>query len=352
MKKSRKLLTIRLSENANLLMASFAIAFVAWVFAKTAATEDAQIDIPVVVAEPDNRVHVRISPPTVPVRLRYPKDLEPYISSSNFRFQVDIADMIGTLGLDWKSKTLPLTERQWVANVPRANRIELVKIGHDSNTVRVEARWNAQPALVEPQVVGVEKMKPGMQLVTPVRPVPREVWLVGSPDALASVPRDEVTSRLKVLTEPINVADKTQTSLESVQVQLPPGVDLVHRPSKRVEVNLEIQEVQTIREIKGVDIDFKALSESVRLEYEPTTATVTVYGPTSALQQVGPDSLEIIPVRPAEEVPGTVKDVPLEARWAPTVSDELRTKLQIRAVEPRSVQVRYVAREETAPKSP
>lgn len=346
MKRSRNLPNIRLSENANLWIAAFAIAFVAWVFAKTAATEEAELNVPVVPANVHPSVDVRVVPRSMWVSLRYPKNLEPYISSSNFRFEVDTADLRDNLGLEWKSKNLPLSERQFVATVPRANRIELTKIGKGTNSVRVEARYNAQPAVVEPTVVGQEKMKSGLQLAA-VRPIPREVWLVGSPEALATVPRDELTSRLIARTEPINVADKTQPTLEAVPLRLPPGVEVVQRPSRTVEVNLDIQEVQTIREVKGVKIDFQALSpESVSLEYQPKTATVTLYGPASLLQQVTPESLEIVPVRPAEEVPGTTKDVPLEARLLPSVPDEVRSKLQVRSIDPKTIRVRYAARAE------
>ncbi len=349
MMRSRNLPALRLSDTANLWIAAFAIAFIAWVFAKTAATEVAVLDVPVTSAATDPRVEVRISPASVRVTVRYPKSLEPYISSANFKFLVDIADMRNELGHAWTAKTLPLSERQWSTSVKGANRIELVQIGQGSNTVKVEARWNAQPAVVQPVIVGVEKLKAGLQLATPVRVLPREVWLTGAPDALATVPRDEETSRLQVPTEPINVAGKTQTTLETVRLQLPPGVDVVGSPSRSVEVSLDIQEVHTIREIKGVRIAFEAVSpESIRLDYSPTTATVTVYGPASALQQIVPESLEIVPVRPAEEVPGTTKEVPLEARWAPSISEELRTKLQIRSVEPKSVQVHYKPRETPA----
>ena len=342
---TRRLLpAFRLGENANLALVSVAIAMVAWVFAKNAEMQETTLTVPVVAMGLDSRVEARVSPARVDVRIRYPRDLESSISSGNFRFQVDTADLRDGLGLDWRAKDLPLTEKMLVTSFRGRRRIDLLKAGGDSNSVRVELRANAQPALVEPVVVGADRMKPGFQLVTPVRVIPREVYVTGSPESLAALPRDEATSRIRLLTEPLNVADRTGMSLETVGIQLPPGVDLVGRPSRGAEVALEVQEVQTIREIAGVLLDFQALSpDAVRLEYSCRSTTVTAYGPASLLQGLGPSSFEATLVRPAEEVPDTERELPLEVRLAPGVTDEVRAKVTVKAFDPKTLPVRYVA---------
>jgi hypothetical protein len=344
-KKRKSLLRVKVTENANLILVAFALAFVTWIFAKAGESEEATITIPVLVTPADPRIQVRVSPASFPVILRYPKDMQKSISSGNFHFAVDIAEMRDNLGLEWKSKSEPVTAKNLVANIRGARRVSLVQVGTQSNTVRVEVRWNAVPALVEPDLVGAERLPAGFQVVTPVRIIPREVWITGDPEALSTLPRDEVTSKIKLYTEKVNVGDRVQASLETVQIKLPRGVDIVQPASALAEVNLEIQETQTVREIRDVNLDFAAvLPDSVQLDYKEKTATVTVFGPQSLLQKIGPGSIEITLVRPAEEVPGTSKDVTLETRFAASVPEDVKSRLTIRSVEPKSIKVTYLAK--------
>ena len=335
----------RLYEHLNLALAAFAIAFVAWVFAKTGETEEATLTIPVIAGSADPGMEVRISPAAIPVELRYPKDMRNQITSENFHFEVDVSDLKTGLGLDWKTKTQLLSDKDWVANIVQAGRIRLTRIGTRSSTVEVKLRWDAKPALVEPDIAGADRLPEGFQLLTPVKVTPREIWIAGDPDALASIPRDDVTSRLVVKTEIVGVGGRSESALESVGLRLPAGVEIVQPPSKRAEVNIEIQEVQTISEIRNVKLDFKALApESVSLEYSPRIATVKVKGPVSLLRQLKSESFEVILQRPAEEVPGQTKEVPLEARFSNLVPEDWRLRLSIQSIDPPSLKLRYVAK--------
>lgn len=347
--KKKSLPKLRYSENLKLLLVSFAIAFIAWVFAKASDTDEARITVPVVVKPDDPRIELRLTPNQIPVTIRYPRDLQKYISSENFHFEIEAADLRQNIGLDWKSKSQPLTLSNWATNIPQPYRVQVQKIGIESNTVEVAWRWKAQAAMVEPQIVGTSSLPAGVSLVTPVKVTPKQVWIVGTPDALATVPRDEETSRMKLLTEKISVADRTQSSLETVAIQVPAGIEIVQPPTKLAEVNIELQEVQTVREFH-VKLDFKALSpDTVSLEYKEKAATVTVFGPPSLLRQLTPESIEIVMQRPSEEVPGTTKDVPLEAQFAPSVPEEMKARLTIRSVEPKTIKVRYVAKPSALP---
>jgi hypothetical protein len=342
-KKSR--LRLRLSDDGSLLAAALAIAFVAWILAKATQTDEARLIVPVEVAPRVPGMEVRVTPPTVPVVLRYPKEAQKDINSENFHFEVDASDLRQNLGLDWKAKTQLLSEDNWVANIPEPGRVHLLRIGTQSKTVEVKLRWNAKPALIEPDIVGQDRLPEGLQVVTPVKVTPKEVWIAGEPEALASIPRDEITSQMKLLTEKINVADRTQSALETVGIKVPGGIEIVPPASKLAEVSLEIQEVRTINEIRGLKLEFEALQpDSVQLDYKEKTATVTVFGPNSLLRQLGPESFEVVLQRPAQEIPGTTKDVELEARLTPSVAPEVRSRLTIRSIEPKSIKIRYTAK--------
>jgi hypothetical protein len=339
-KKTRK---TKIGENVNLLLASFALAFLTWVFAKSGEVQEATLFVPVSAGEveKDTRYEVELQPATMLVRLRYNKDAGPYISSENFRFQVDTSDLRQSLGVEWKAKSLPLTEKDLVANIP--SRVEVVKIGTQSNTVDVRMRYHAVAAVVVPDIAGTDRLPEGLQLVTPVKVSPGEVWITGGTDALKTLPRDEVTSRIKLTTERINIGDHTQSSLETVPIKLPPGIEMVQRQSANAEVNVEIQEVQTVREIRGIKLDFQAVAaDSVQMQYPDKSATVSVFGPQSVIRQLTPESFKLVLIRPSEELPGKMMDVPLEAHFAASVTDDVRARVTIRSVEPRMLHVKYV----------
>lgn len=338
-----------LTENARMLIVSFFIASIIWIFAKSGETEEARIQVPVIVTlgdrRPDDRMGLNVNPSRIQVDLRYPKRLDRYISSENFRFEIDARDMVNDLGLDWKTMSQPLTEKNWVANVPQARRIEVVKIGTQSNTVEVALRWNAQPAVVVANVVGTERLPEGLQLVTPVTVTPREVWVVGDMQALGTIPRDTLTSKIQLMTEPVDASANMQGGSKSVAIRLPPGVEIIQPRGRFAEVDLNLQEVQTIREITNVRFDFEALNpDAVEMTYKEKSGTVTVFGPPSLLKQLSPDSFEVSLVRPSEELPGTTKDVPVEAHFGENVPADIKSRVVIRTVSPKSIKVSYMAR--------
>jgi hypothetical protein len=341
---------LRFSGDFTLLLVSFAIAFVTWAVARNADTEEARIVVPVVVTPRDLRAEVQVKPDSVPVILRYPKEVQRDISSANFRFEVDAKDLREGLGLDWSSKTQVLGEKNLVVNLPRPRRVDIVSLELPDKTVEVRMRWNAQPATVEPDIVGADKLPAGFQLVTPVKVQPRDVFVAGDADALAKAPRDPASGRIRLVTDKINVADHARGGPEQVAIKVPPGLEIVQPATVIAEVSPEVQEVQTVREIRGVPMQFAAVRpDSVELEYKEHATTVTVFGPQSLLARLGPESFEIALQRPAEEVPGDVKDVALEARFAPSVPDELKSRLEVRSVDPRAIKITYRSKQSQPP---
>lgn len=337
---------VRLSDNLNYVLAAFAVAFVAWVFAKSGQTLESRVVVPVLLKNVDPRIEARVTPESVPVVMRYASDLQGYINSENFHFEVDGSDLRQGLGLEWKTKSLALTEKNWVSHLPRRRRVSLLRIGASGNTVEIRARWRAQAAVVEADVVGTADLPEGLQLAG-VRVTPREVWVAGNDAALAGLARDEATGRLRLLTERVNVANRTQGAIENVGIRLPAGVEIVQPPTAFAEVYLDIQEVVSIRELRDVPLQFEAVSpDTIRLEYTATTATVTVRGPQSLLKQLGTESIEVRLVRPPEELPGATREVPVEARFSRMVPDDVRARLSIQSVEPKTIKVRYAQKAE------
>lgn len=344
----KKISKARLREQLKLGAMALGLAIIVWMVAKAGETREAKLIIPIEVTSVGPQVEVQVIPEEIPVIIRYGREAAPYISSENFTFIVDASNMQDNLGVSWKSMTLSLSDKNWVANIPSA-RVDLAKIGLHGSTVEVRMRYNAVPAVIVPEIVGLDRLPDGYQLVSPVKTTPREVYLVGDPDKLNSLPLDEMTSRVRLKTAPVSVAGRTDSSLETVEIILPGGVNMVQRSSNMAEVNLEIQEVQTVREIDGIELDFEAVApDTVAMRYGTKSGAVRVFGPQSLLRQLSPESFRVSLVRPQEEVPGTVRDVPLEVHFTSSISDEIRSRVLIQGIEPSSLRVEYVAREKAA----
>lgn len=340
----KKISKARLREQLRLAVVSIGLALIVWMIAKAGETREAKLTIPIEVASPSPQVQVQVIPDAIPVVVRYGRDASPYISSENFKFVVDASTMKDNLGVSWKTMTMSLSDKNWVANIPSAH-VDLVKIGLQSSTVEVRMRYDAVPAIIKPEIVGQDRLPAGYQLVSPVKTTPREVYLIGDEDKLQKLSIDDMTSRAVLKTAPISVAGKTESSFESVELLLPPGVSVVQRNSNLVEVTLDIQEVQTVRSIDNVPLDFQAVApDTVGMKYQTRMASVRVFGPQSLLRQLSPESFRISLVRPQEEVPGETRDVPLEVHFAAAISDEIRSRVLIQGVEPNSIRVEYVAK--------
>ncbi len=334
----------RLREQIRLASVSIGLALIVWMIAKTGETREARLTIPVEVASPGPQVEVQVRPSEIPVIVRYGRSASHYISSENFRFVVDASTMQDNLDVSWTSMNLSLSDQNWVSNIPSA-RVELVKIGTQSSTVEVRMRYNAVAAEIVPQIVGQDRLPDGYQLVSPVRTSPREVYLVGDMDQISKMPVDDMTSRILLRTAPVSVVGRTEGGLETVEVILPPGVSMVQRANNLAEVTLEIQEVQTVRSITDVPLNFQAVApDTVEMKYDTKSATVRVFGPQSLIRQLTPDSFRVSLVRPQEEVPGETRDVPLEVHFSNSISEEIRSRVVIQAVEPNSLQVEYAVK--------
>ena len=333
---------ISIGENTGVLLVSLGLAIIIWIFVKAGDTETAHVQVPVVVSPKDESIELQIDPANVEVEVRFAREFKSYISSDNFRFDVDISDMRADLGLEWKIKSKPLDEKNLKSDIPGNPHVKIL-----NSTVDIRARWKAHVAVVAPDIAGEDLLPEGLQLVRPIKVTPREVWIVGSPQALDTIPRDELTSKMQLTTERVNVAEAQQGALKTVAIKVPAGVEIIQPASNMAELNLDIQEVQTVREIRGVPLTLAAVfSDTVELKYSEKLVTVTVFGPQGLLRQLTPQSVVVSMIRPAEEVPGTTKDVSLEARFAESVSPEIRGKLTIRSVDPAKVRVTYVAKPE------
>src|SRR5690606_9363494 len=103
------------------------LAVIVWLIAKAGETRESQLEVPVEVVNVGQQVEVQVVPEQVSVIVRYGREASPYINSENFRFVIDGSNLQENMGVSWKTVTVGLSDKNWVANIPSA-RVDLAKI--------------------------------------------------------------------------------------------------------------------------------------------------------------------------------------------------------------------------------
>lgn len=327
----------------NLWVVAFSVAIVAWFFARSEQVNEAGVMIPVKLRGSTPYMEVRVQPDTLRAYVRYPAAIQGSVNGDNMIFDLNINDMFPDLDVEWQKKTIQLDQNNLVANVPQAKEVRL--IGQERNPLRVnvEARWKAWQADVEPVVSGEAQLaERGLVLGKELRVTPRQVWLVGSQEKLGQLKRDPVTQRYLVQTERIMLSDYSKPVLQTVRFELPPGLEIVKPQSGTGELSLDIQEITTEREMTTVPLTRHLFaSETLDTDIDTSYVQVRLRGPQSLLKRLDPASIQILPMRPPEELPDTTREVKLDATLKSELTAEFGTRITIMGVTPPSVTVHY-----------
>ncbi|NLD61090.1 hypothetical protein GX645_01375 [Candidatus Sumerlaeota bacterium] len=330
----------------NMIIVSLAVAVIAWFFAMSGQINESSVMIPVKLRGIDPRMEVRVVPDTVRVWVTHPKNIQSYINSDNLLFDVNIDTLIPDLSVNWKKQSYVLDNSLLVATVPSG---QVILSGKKNSYPRVEVsyRWKAWEADVLPTVTGVAQLADkGLAMLKEASVSPRQVWIVGEQDIINTLPRDPVTQRLQVHTDRLVASDYDQAVLKTVGISLPPGLDIIQPKSATVEVSLDIQPITTEREITNVPIPPRLFAtDTLDAECDVSSVKVVVRGPENIIKRLDPSSFLITPLRPAEELPNTTREVKVSAMLRSDVSGEFGTRITIVGVEPKTVTVKYKKKE-------
>lgn len=111
--------------------------------------------------------------------------------------------------------------------------------------------------------------------VTGISPIPTEVEIVGSAQAL------EAISSLSL--KPVSVENASQSFLlEDAELQVPEGVEVLGGPT--VDVYLQIAEIQDQQRFTGIEINAVNLASGLEAELQTQSADVTVSGGISVVR--------------------------------------------------------------------
>lgn len=327
----------------NMLAVALAVAIVAWFFARSEQITEAGVMIPIKLRMADTRMEVRLSTDAVRGWVTYPVAIQGSVNSDNLLFDINADGMFPDLTVEWQKKTMSLDESHLVANVPQANEVRLRVQDRNPLRVDVEARWKAWQADAVPTVSGEAALaERGLALQNPPRLTPRQVWIAGAQDKLEQLKRDPVTQRLQVPTDPIILSDFDRPILKTVGFDLPPGLEIVQPKSGTTELSLDIQEITTERDIASIPLT-KAMfaGETVDADIVTSFVTVKLRGPQGLLKRLDTTSVHIMPIRPAQELPDTEREVKLEAALSSDLTAEFGTRVTIISVDPATVTVTY-----------
>ncbi len=333
----------------NMIIVSIAVALIAWLFAMSEQISESSLMIPVKLRGVDrDRVEVRVTPESLRIRLAYPRNIQSSINSDNLFFDINFDGLFPQLGVEFDHKELTMSDTYLWSNAPGEVRIVSEKSAMPK--VVVEARWRAQQADVMANVTGAAALaEQGLVFANKnhINISPATVWITGAQADLDRLQYDPLTQRRQVWTEPISIANNKTTFMKTVGISLPPGLEVVEPKSGTVEVPIDIKPITTEREITGVPIPPNLFSsDNVNAVCDSTNIAVTVRGPEGALKKLDPSSFQILPIRPAEELPDTTREAKLDVLLRSDLSGTYGTKISIIGYTPENVTVHYTRKTE------
>lgn len=149
---------------------------------------------------------------------------------------------------------------------------------------RVGVQTRGKSVSVIPNITGV----PAEGLtITQRRAVPDTIIVDGPPDVLADL--------LFVNTEPINVADATESFSTRVEfMDLPEGVTVIDPPGGSVDVRVALEDTSTSSQtLSALPVEAIGLGEGLTASFTPPTMSIQVTAPVELLQVMSAEDITI-----------------------------------------------------------
>lgn len=149
---------------------------------------------------------------------------------------------------------------------------------------RVGVQTRGKSVSVIPNITGV----PAEGLtITQRRAVPDTIIVDGPPDVLADL--------LFVNTEPINVADATESFSTRVEfMDLPEGVTVIDPPGGSVDVRVALEDTSTSSQtLSALPVEAIGLGEGLTASFNPPTMSIQVTAPVELLQVMSAEDITI-----------------------------------------------------------
>jgi hypothetical protein len=303
-------------------------------------------------------VEIDVLQSTANFRLSVPANFSELVGDSDLELRVDISGVASRAGIETATTIdypISVDDVDIVTDLGFSPQL-IERLSLSPRQITVRARLITEAFTVRPILVGQPAQHHHLEGETRVEP--ERVWLTGSPASL-----EAFASKQQFLpTEPIELTDLAAgehtfspdiplpEGLRLAAVRLMPGglIDPAQGRSLTGEVRVTVAEDVVERQI--ADVEARLTFQRPNLElvgWEPQRFTVTIEGPLSLTSQINPSDL-VVGAPLLHQVVDRAMSVSLqaEARWREGISDNLRSVLSIRGVEPPQFQVEVVS---TAP---
>lgn len=327
------------STDTVLVLSAVLIAYFIWLIAKTGNVEEQIVDDVAVAVDLPPNIEAEPSRKTVSIEVQYPKSLRREIHSGAFRVVIRDPNLFSQAGIrEAQSATVPLLPMDVQSpSLPQTVRIQKVEPGR----ITVMVKFRTAPVRIVPSLVG--QPASGYRLEKTIVNLTAPL-LIGPQDRLDDLPRNSF-SVVELQTSPIFLTDQRDSFSTSALILVPEQLKLVdenerQRPPRDISftlVQVIIKEEDTSRTIEGIPIQIATVTRNLVARTEPTSATVTIYGPRSRVESLDPRVILLRPKNPPEEKSGFVGKIAIE----PRLDDTAPPNVSVVSVRPNTILLRY-----------
>ncbi len=342
-----------LSGEISLVIFSLLLGLIFWAIVKQQETVSQTILVPVIVDnQPEFIEFDGFEPSNVAVKFTLRTGDETLARDpGRFRIIIDAAALRNRVAVSESFVEYPIDVTRDMLEFPE----RLTFSSFDDSPARVTFR--ARPRIarvpVTPNIINVGSPAEGYR-------VDLDKIQIDPPEVLVAV--DEIRqmlalrSQIRISTEPIDVGGRREqvSGLYALVMSSEQGFFPVPgQAAPSVEVIIPIPEIQTQRVFSDLPIRYQPISASVRALLDPPTATVTIDGPQSIVQELLPEDILLFP-RPVafldEEQVGEIVDTSLEVRFSSRFVNNA-DKLKPAIIAPSLVKIRFIPLETKPPLS-
>ncbi|HPS01478.1 MAG TPA: hypothetical protein PLA90_08040 [Candidatus Sumerlaeota bacterium] len=348
----------RVSSDLFLILVSLAMACVVWLVVKENDLSQDTYDVPIKVVNAPPNVLTRLPRSTVQVTANVPKSIAARLHSGNFQialdWETDLPSARSWCGAS-RFEASPAIELETSRNIisPLLSRdlkerfkrtIKILMI--EPSSLRVEARYISRATRVH--FFTRNRPPDGFRLVEPVEADSNypEILVTATENRFAELDASAPDAMIALDTKEINLADRTESFSEPIELVLPPDVALVPGHDQ-LRARVRIEENQTTRTIEGVTILIPPPKGNLTPSYEPRVASVVLHGPERVIKSVKPSDLVVRPTTDPDETRREPQILDLMAAYSSSAGPNVTFMVEIRSMAPKTLMLQF--REGAAP---
>lgn len=345
------------SSDVFMVIASLLMAFVVWLIAKEAELDQVSLEVPIRVVEiPSENLRASIYRETflpistVQVSLSVPKTLVSQLLPEQLALEMTWSSITANPD-DWKSTTelqkevslepsMVILSEFLSEDLKDRIRNSINILSVEPRVVTVRGRYITRAARLNVNTRGLlakgyELTGPPTQKMDP----PRILQVTASDARFMQLGVAEMGEPLELRTQPVSIAGRNESFTTITQVILPEDVEMSPGLSKRIQVEIQIRELQITKKIPNVEVVILPSSANLLADIVPKRVTVSLSGPQSVVKEIVASDLVAQPVTAPKELVGEEQTVTLQVLFSSAAISKITPEVKIDLIEPQGVKV-------------